>query len=101
MASCAFWSHGLRANDATGGTWRNTNSVRFSDNVIELFCKHSGNAATMSPKEAPLNTFDTYAADYDSALMKGLSISGEDTAFFARPCSVGRGSSPRTQYSTA
>ena len=30
------------------------------------------------------NLFDEYAADYDSALQRGISISGEDKLFFAR-----------------
>jgi ubiquinone/menaquinone biosynthesis C-methylase UbiE len=35
----------------------------------------------MSPGEDPADTFDVYAANYDSALMQGVSISGEDNSF--------------------
>lgn len=37
---------------------------------------------TLSPPEQVL--FDVYAADYDGALQRGLSVSGEDKLFFAR-----------------
>jgi hypothetical protein len=38
----------------------------------------------MTTDNSPGSEFDVYAGDYDAALNKGISVSGEDKEFFAR-----------------
>jgi len=40
--------------------------------------------AVLQPTSTPPSEFDRYAANYDEALAKGISVSGEDKDFFAR-----------------
>ncbi len=59
---------------------------------MEFFHQSPGNAAALSifgrgetrPDSSVAAPFDAYASDYSAALAAGLSVSGEDQAFFAR-----------------
>src|ERR1039457_4497709 len=61
---------------------------RLPDPALGLLRQHSRDAPEelMTPEPTPGKTtdFDSYAGDYDSALARGISVSGENKIYFAR-----------------
>ena len=76
----------LRRDHALGHSGGDADVIGISNHTLEFFCEYSGNeASSMSqPLTEAKTDFDAYAATYDAALARGLSISGEDKNYFAR-----------------
>jgi SAM-dependent methyltransferase len=60
----------------------NSHSSRISDNSLKFLHKCPRNPAAMT--EDGHKTFDVYAHDYDVALARGISVSGEKKDYFAQ-----------------
>src|SRR5262245_59776261 len=66
-----------------GHTGSNPDSLGISNHIGELFYKYPENAKKMSENRLGKSEFDEYAENYDAALTRGISVSGEDREFFA------------------
>src|SRR5688572_26350069 len=75
----------LQPHHALGHPRRNPHRRRLPDHPRQLLRQHLGNAPQMKSEPATNPpSFDTYADEYDAALTKGISVSGEDKMYFAR-----------------
>src|SRR5271169_5975059 len=76
---------GLQSHHALGHSRGDAYRAGFSNHSFQLFREHSGhetpvmNGSSFQPPE-----FDRYAGEYDSALARGISVSGENKDFFAK-----------------
>src|SRR3954468_15194441 len=84
MATRPFRPPRLQPHHALGHSGRNAHRGRFPNHPRQLLRQHPGNAPQMT-QESPANpSFDQYADEYDVALAKAISVSGEDKMYFAR-----------------
>ena len=61
----------------------NSYSARVSDDSLKFLRKHFGYVSAMKDESSD-NTFDAYAEDYDVALARGISVSGERKDYFTQ-----------------
>src|SRR3954463_5740282 len=84
MATGPFRPPRLQPHHALGHPRRNPHRRRLPNHPRKLLRQHPGNAPQMNSEPAANQSFDEYADDYDAALAKGISVSGEDKMYFAR-----------------
>src|SRR5688500_16828956 len=82
MAAGALRQAGLREHHAPRGPGLPADGPGVSDPAVELLRQHSRDATAMSV--SPGAEFDAYSETYEEALQRGLSVSGENAAYFAR-----------------
>src|ERR1035438_8671356 len=83
MEGRALRPPGLCRNHALGDSRRDADGARLPNHPVEFLRQHPRPRTEMS--DLPDKSgFDQYAGDYDGALAQGLSVSGENSEFFAR-----------------
>src|SRR5207237_2095711 len=74
----------LQPHHALGHPRCNAHRRRLSNHPGQLLRQHPWDAPQMTQQSPANPSFDQYADDYDAALAKGISVSGEDKLYFAR-----------------
>src|SRR5690349_8425981 len=85
MVAGGFWPARLRPDDALGDSGRDAYIAGLSNHSVEFLCERARlEAPLMNKPPATPPVFDAYAGEYDAALARGISVSGEDKEFFAQ-----------------